>query len=127
MLQAEAAVASRVEQVLIAEKIIRDEEDQLRTILNPGEAELRQNVRVTPIDAPVVYLEPLSLEAAIDTAIEQRPEIVQAQKHIESSELNKQFARNQLLPTLSTQGTMGLSGLGSDWQFVHQKLQRRFL
>lgn len=115
VLQAEAAVASRVEQVLIAEKAIRDEEDQLRTILNPGESELRQNVRVTPIDAPITYLEPLSLEAAIDTAIEQRPEIIQAKKHIESSELNKQFARNQLLPTLSVQGTMGLSGLGSDY------------
>ena len=115
VLQAEAAVASRVEQVLIAEKTIRDEEDQLRTILNPGEAELRQTVRLTPVDAPITYLETLSLEEAIETAIEQRPEIVQAKKHIESSELNKQFARNQLLPTLSVQGTMGLSGLGSDY------------
>ncbi|MBX3328850.1 MAG: TolC family protein [Nitrospira sp.] len=115
VLQAEAAVASRVEQVLVAEKAIRDEEDQLRTILNPGEAELRQNVRLTPVDAPITYLETLSLEEAIETAIEQRPEIVQAKKHIESSELNKQFARNQLLPTLSVQGTMGLSGLGGDY------------
>lgn len=115
VLQAEAAVASRVEQVLVAEKAIRDEEDQLRTILNPGEAELRQNVRLTPVDAPITYLETLSLEEAIETAIEQRPEIVQAKKHIESSELNKQFARNQLLPTLSFQGTMGLTGLGGDY------------
>ncbi|CUS37560.1 TolC family protein [Candidatus Nitrospira nitrificans] len=115
VLQAEAAVASRVEQVLVAEKVIRDEEDQLRTLLNPGEAELRQTVRLTPIDAPITYLETISLEEAIETAIEQRPEIVQAKKNIESSELNTQFARNQLLPTLSVQGTMGLSGLGSDY------------
>jgi outer membrane protein TolC len=115
VLQAEAAVASRVEQVLVAEKAIRDEEDQLRTILNPGEAELRKTVRITPVDVPITYLETLSLEEAIDTAIEQRPEIVQAKKHIESSELNKQFARNQLLPTLSVQGAMGLTGLGSDY------------
>lgn len=115
VLQAEAAVASRVEQVLVAEKTIRDEEDQLRTLLNPGEAELRQTVRLTPLDAPITYMETLSLEEAIETAIEQRPEIVQAKKHIESSELNKQFARNQLLPTLSFQGTMGLTGLGGDY------------
>lgn len=115
VLQAEAAVASRVEQVLVAEKTIRDEEDELRTILNPGEAELRQTVRLTPVDAPITYLETLSLEEAIETAIEQRPEIVQAKRHIESSELNKQFARNQLLPTLSFQGTMGLTGLGGDY------------
>lgn len=115
VLQAEAAVASRVEQVLVAEKAIRDEEDQLRTLLNPGEAELRKTVRLMPLDAPITFMETLSLEEAIETAIEQRPEIVQAKKNIESSELNKTYARNQLLPTLSVQGTVGLSGLGSDF------------
>ncbi|HMS82506.1 MAG TPA: TolC family protein [Nitrospira sp.] len=115
VLQAEAAVASRVEQVLVAEKTIRDEEDQLRTLLNPGEAELRQTVRLTPLDVPITYMETLSLEEAIETAIEQRPEIVQAKRNIESSELHKTFARNQLLPTLSVQGTVGLTGLGSDF------------
>lgn len=115
VLQAEAAVASRVEQVLVAEKSIRDQEDQLRRLLNPGEEDLRQDVRLTPTDAPVVVLEPLSLQEAIDTAIEQRPEIVQAKKNLESGELNKQFARNQLLPTLSFQGTVGMAGLGRDY------------
>nr|WP_281720252.1 TolC family protein [Nitrosomonas nitrosa] len=115
VLQAEAAVASRVEQILVAEKAIQDEEDQLRTLLNPGEAELRQTVRLTPLDAPITYMETLSLEEAIETAIERRPEVVQAKKHIESSKLNKRYARNQLLPTLSLQGTIGLSGLGSDY------------
>lgn len=115
VLQAEAAVASRVEQVLVAEKSIRDQEDQLRRLLNPGEEDLRQDVRLTPTDAPAVVLEPLSLQEAIDTAIEQRPEIVQAKKNLESGELNKQFARNQLLPTLSLQGTMGMAGLGKDY------------
>lgn len=115
VLQAEAAVASRVEQVLVAEKSIRDQEDQLRRLLNPGEDELRQDVRLTPADSPVTVLEPLSLQETIDTAIEQRPEITQAKKNIETGELNKQFARNQLLPTLSFQGTLGLAGLGGDY------------
>jgi outer membrane protein TolC len=115
VLQAEAAVASRVEQVLVAEKAIRDQEDQLRRLLNPGEEDLRQDMGLTPIDQPITVLEPLSLQEAIDTAIEQRPEIVQAKKNVESGELNKQFARNQLLPTLSFQGTFGLSGLGGNY------------
>jgi outer membrane protein TolC len=115
VLQAEAAVASRVEQVLVADKTIRDQEDQLRRLLNPAEEDLRQDVRLTPLDQPVVTLEPISLQEAIDTAIEQRPEIVQAKKNMESSDLNTQFAKNQLLPTLSFQGTMGLAGLGKDY------------
>ncbi|HEY5931284.1 MAG TPA: TolC family protein, partial [Nitrospira sp.] len=56
VLQAEAAAASRVEQVLVAEKAIRDQEDQLRRLLNPGEEELRQDVRLAPADSPTTYL-----------------------------------------------------------------------
>ena len=115
VLQAEAAVASRVEQVLVADKTIRDQEDQLRRLLNPGEEDLRHDLRLTLLDQPVVTLEPISLEEAIDTAIERRPEIVQAKKNLESSDLNTQFSKNQLLPTLSFQGTMGLAGLGKDY------------
>ena len=115
VLQAEAAVASRVEQILVAERTIHDQEDRLRRLLNPGEENLRQDVQITPTDSPVTVLEPLSLQEAIDMAIEQRPEIVQAKKNVESGEINKEFARNQLLPTLSFQGTIGMSGLGKDY------------
>jgi outer membrane protein TolC len=83
--------------------------------LNPGEEDLRLEVRLTPQDAPVVALEPISLQEAIDIAFEQRPEIVQAKKNVETSVLNTKFAKNQLLPTLSFQGTMGLAGLGKDY------------
>ena len=101
VLQAEAAVASRVEQVLIADKSIRDQEDQLRRLLNPGEEDLRQDVRLTPLDQPVVALEPISLEEAIDTAIEQRPEIVQAKKNMESSDLNTTICQESDFSRLS--------------------------
>ncbi len=115
VLQAEAAVATRVEQVLVADKTIRDQEDQLRRLLNPAEEDLRQDLRLTPLDQPVVTLEPISLQEAIDIAIEQRPEIVQAKKNMESSDLNTKFAKNQTLPTLSFQGTTGLAGLGGNY------------
>jgi outer membrane protein TolC len=115
VLQAEAAVASRVEQILVAEKSIRDQEDQLRRLLNPAEEELRQDLRLIPTDPPVTSLEAISLQEAIDIAMERRPEVLQAGKNVESSDLNVKFAKNQLLPTLSVQGTMGLSGLGADY------------
>ena len=115
VLQAEAAVASRIEQVLVAERTIRDHGDQLRRLLNPGEEDLRQDSLIIPTDAPVTVLEPISLQETIDIAIEQRPEIIQAKKNAESGDLNQRFARNQLLPTLSFQGTVGLAGLGQDY------------
>ena len=123
VLQAEAAVASRVEQTLIAEKAIRDQEDQFRRLLNPSEEELRQDVRLGPLDKPVQSLEPISVEEAIDIAIERRPEVLQASKNIETTELNIKFAKNQLLPNLSFQGTAGMAGLGKD---AGDMLQRNF-
>ncbi len=114
VLQAEAAVAARVEQVIIAEKAIRDQEDQLRRLLNPAEEELRQDVHLVPLDQPVKALEPLSLEEAIDVALTLRPEVLQAGKNTETADLNTKFAKNQLLPNLAFQGTSGLAGLGKD-------------
>lgn len=115
VLQAEAAVASRVEQVLVADKAIVDQSDQLRRLMNPGEDVLRQDVRLIPTDQPQTALEPLSQQEAIDIALEHRPEIHQAKRNVETSELNTKFAKNQVLPTLSFQGTTGLAGLGTDY------------
>ena len=114
VLQAEAAVASRVEQVLVADKAIRDQEDQFRRLLNPSEEELRQDLRLVPTDELIKTMELISLQEALDIAIERRPEILQASKNVETSELNSKFARNQLLPSLGFQGTTGLAGLGKD-------------
>ncbi len=114
VLQAEAAVASRVEQVLVAEKAIRDQEDQFRRLLNPTEEELRQDLRLTPLDKPIQTLEAISPEESIDTALVRRPEIMQAKKNVETAEVNVKYARNQLLPNLSFQGTSGMAGLGGN-------------
>ncbi len=115
VLQAEAAVASRVEQVLVADKAIVDQGDQLRRLMNPGEDVLRQDVRLVPTDQPHTALEPLSAQETIDIALEHRPEILQAKRNVDTSELNTKFAKNQVLPTLSFQGTTGLAGLGTDY------------
>ena len=123
VLQAEAGVASRVEQILIAEKAINDQEDQLRRLLNPDEQDLRQDVQLVPLDQPVQALEAISLEEAIDIAMERRPEVLQANKSIETSDLNAKFAKNQLLPSLGAQGTVGLAGLGGG---TSDTLERNF-
>ena len=125
VLQAEAAAASRVELVLVAEKALRDQDDLFRQRLNPGEQELRQTVHVhlTPIDQPIQTLEPISLEEAIDIAIERRPEVLLAQKNVETSDINSKFAKNQLLPSLALTGTLGTYGIGKD---LGDMLQRNY-
>ncbi|MEE8493452.1 MAG: TolC family protein, partial [Nitrospirales bacterium] len=114
VLQAKSAVASRQELAIIAEKAIHDQEDELRRLLNPSEEELRRQVRVIPIDTPDQTLAAISLQEAIDIAMERRPDVLQATNNIDTSKLNTRFAKNQLLPTLTLEGTGGLIGLGKD-------------
>jgi outer membrane protein TolC len=92
-------------------------------LLNPGEEDLKKDVRLTPLDPPVTSFETMSLEEAIDIAIERRPEVLQAIRNIETGDLNVKFAKNQLLPSIALQGTMGLSGLGAA---PNDLLQRNF-
>ncbi|MDR4494453.1 MAG: TolC family protein [Nitrospirales bacterium] len=112
-LQAQAGVASRIEQVLLAQKAVQDQEDQLRQLLSPNEEQLTQTTPIVPLDTPQQQYEATNLSTAIQIAMKNRPDILQAKKNIESSGVQAQFAKNQLLPDLSFQGGVGLSGLGN--------------
>ncbi len=113
VLQAQAGVASRVEQILIAQKAVQDQEDQLRQLFSPSEEELSQNMAVIATDTPTKEPSSHKLKHAITKALKQHPEVLQAQKSIETGTLNTHLAKNQLLPNLAFEGGLGLSGLGN--------------
>lgn len=113
-LQAQAGVASRIEQILLAQKTVQDQEDQLRRLLSQSEKNLTQSTPLIPLDQPLQHRSEVVLQARIDQAFAHRPEVLQAKKNINSSQVQTQFAKNQLLPNLSFQGGLGLGGLGNN-------------
>ncbi len=113
-LQAQAGVAVQIEQILLAQKTVSDQEDQLRRLLSNSESNLRQTIPLVPLDPPVRDLQQTPLEDSLQSAFDHRPEILQAKKNINTSTVNTRFAKNQLLPDLSFQGNIGLSGLGKN-------------
>ena len=113
-LQAQAGVASRIEQVLLAQKAVQDQEDKLRQLLSESEWNLTQTIPLVPLDSPIKELQPTPLEENITFAFQHRPEVLQAKKNIDTSQINTRFAKNQLLPDLSLQGEFGLAGLGNN-------------
>jgi outer membrane protein TolC len=113
-LQAQAEVARRIEQVLLAQKAVQDQEDKLRQLLSESEWTLTQTIPLVPLDPPMKELQPTPLEENITFAFLHRPEVLQAKKNIDSSKVNARFAKNQLLPDLSFQGEFGLAGLGNN-------------
>jgi outer membrane protein TolC len=113
-LQAQAGVANQIEQILLAQKVVLDQEDQLRRLLSKSEFNLTQVIPLVPLDPPVHDLQETPLKESLELAFEHRPEILQAKKNIETSTVNTRFAKNQLLPDLSFEGGIGLSGLGKN-------------
>lgn len=113
-LQAQAGVASRIEQILLANKTVQDQEDQLRRLLSQSEWNLTQTTPLIPLDEPSQHRPDIPLNENITQALEHRPEVLQAKKNLNSSQVQTQFAKNQLLPDLSFQGGLGLAGLGKN-------------
>ncbi len=109
--QAEAQEAARVQDVILAEKAVRDAEDTLRVILNlPASGGWGQEIQPTS----TLTFEPKSvnLNESIQKALENRYEYKSAKLDIQNKELNVRLTRNQLLPDLSLTGSVFTNGAG---------------
>jgi outer membrane protein TolC len=109
--QAEAQAAAQVQNVILAEKAVRDAEDQLKLIINIPDGERIWARSIVPADKPPFEVAAVSDEAAIQEALEERPDYAAAKLNLQNTDLNLRVARNQLLPSLQFQGSLGLNGL----------------
>jgi outer membrane protein TolC len=109
--QAEAQAAAQVQNVILAEKAIKDAEDQLKLIINLPDGEKIWARSIMPADAPPFEVVQVGAEASIQEALEKRPEYAAAKLTLENTDINLRVARNQLLPSLQLQGSVGLNGL----------------
>jgi outer membrane protein len=105
--QAKAQVASDEVNLITAENNLKAAEDSLKNILT---IPLTQEIILT--DEPTTVLKSFNEDEVLKEALEKRPEIAQAKLNIESNEIQKKFASNQRLPSLSIQGIVTLQGLG---------------
>ena len=109
--QAEAQYAAGVQNVILAEKAVKDAEDALKVILNlrvsGGWAQ-----EIQPTDS--LGFQPISpnLDESIQKALENRYEYKSAKLDIDNKELSVRVARNQLLPDLAFTGSVNTQGAG---------------
>ncbi len=112
--QAEAQEAARVQDVILAEKAVRDAEDTLKVIMNlPASGGWGQEIQLTY----TLTFEPKSvnLDESIQKALENRYEFKGAKLDIENKGLSTRLTRNQLLPDLSFAGSVFTNGAGSTY------------
>jgi outer membrane protein TolC len=109
--QADANVAQRKQEVIVAQAAVQAAEDYLKAALNLYDQKEFWDIEIVPSDLPnVINIKP-SVDDCVKTAFENRPDLKQAQLGIRASELQLKYAKNQKLPNLSLFGSMGTSGI----------------
>ncbi len=113
LVQSEAGVATRVEQIIRAEAAIGDSEDRLRQLLNLS-GEGIWDLTIVPTTDPEMEPIKIAIDESIRTAISERPELRSKRRQQENLELEIDYFQNQKLPRLDLAVTYGLNGLGGD-------------
>ena len=102
IISAAAEVASREAALLGAEAEIMNREDQLKLVINlRAEDPQAESVRLQPIDSPMVEATEISLDQALATALQNRPDLASLRLGIVNNDRDLSFAKNQMLPDLS--------------------------
>lgn len=97
LVQSEATIATREEDIITAEAFLGDAADRLLQLLNLREA-MAEGLTVEPRTDPEVPPVEIDVQQAIATALAERPEIRQQQLQVERLEVDAAFFRNQKLP-----------------------------
>jgi outer membrane protein TolC len=112
--QAEALEAARVQDVILAEKAVRDAEDTLKVLMNlPATGGWGQELR----PSYTMTFEPRTpnLDESIQKALDNRYEYKSAKLDIDNRDLSVRLTRNQLLPDLSLAGGVSTNGFGTSY------------
>jgi len=102
IITAEAQVAQREADILAAEAEVRNNEDILKQVINlAADTENSDFLQINPIEEPRFTKMDISLEEALTTALQNRPDLESTRLGIQNYELNMSYTKNQMLPGLN--------------------------
>lgn len=115
VIQAEAEVATREEQLVVARFNRRIAEDQLKVLISSRQDPGTIAATIEPASPPEPPA-PLSgtVEESIRRAVEGRPEVKRQIVDNDNRNIQVKYSRNQLLPTLDFTAGYSMNGLGGD-------------
>jgi outer membrane protein len=113
LVQSEAAIASREEDIITAQSAVGDAEDVLRRLLNLPFGEL-WSAEIRPVTNPETKREPLNLDEAIQQAVASRPELKSQQLVVDQARIQAAYFKNQVKPSLDLHVEYGTSGIGGN-------------
>ncbi len=110
LIQSQAGIAGREEDIIRSEAAIGDAADHLRQLLNLEQGPLWSRPIVPTTDPKTTKID-VDVDDSIHTALAERPEIASEIHQIESLKIDAKYFRNQVLPQIDLILSYGLSGL----------------
>ncbi len=122
LLETEAAAAEREKVLLSSEASLKRAEDDLKLVTNLVDDPEVWNARVELIDEPELKEEDVDLLKSLQEAFVNRPDYQAARIDLENRDIKIKVAKNALLPTVDLTGSLGLNGIGKDYQSALEKI-----
>ena len=108
--QAEAGVADREFQLIVAKNLAGTSQDNLLNSIAAPDPLSYRTTRLIP-ENPAYFEYESDEEVAMAKALRLRPELAAARRRLEDAEIQLAFARNQRLPQLDVTGSYAMSGI----------------
>jgi outer membrane protein TolC len=112
IVQAEAEVASRLQEEAQGESQARTSELALKRLIVSGAEDPRWRAQIRPVDRPVFVPTPIDLDAAVRHALDARLDLAQSRKLLQANDLSLNLLGNQRLPSADVSASYGLQGIG---------------
>lgn len=104
--RAREAVATRAYNLMLSRETHTAAQESLKYLLNDRSAPIGMDVYVEPIEQLETPLLRPNIDKSIDTALENRPEMKNAELAIQTSEARRRYARHTLLPEVNLTGSL---------------------
>lgn len=112
LVQAEAEVAQRRENLIRAETAARDAEDRLRRLIMDPTDTAFWRMRLNPVEEPTSAAAPPDVDAAVARALDGRYDLARARQDLSKADTNVQFFSNQTLPDVRLEASYRGGGAG---------------
>jgi outer membrane protein TolC len=114
LVQAQAEVANRRENLIRAEAAAKDAEDALRRLIaDPGDASFWQ-LHLEPVDRPTEDVAPIDVDRAVAAALDGRYDLAIARQQLDNADTNLKFLGNQKLPDVRVEASYRGGGFGGN-------------
>ncbi|QOV91020.1 TolC family protein [Humisphaera borealis] len=114
LLRAESGAADKFENIIVAEKNLRDRQRELKRLLNAPGLELESTAEIIPATRPMAIAFNLDSEQLSRSAMGQRMELLEEELRIAEETANVRNARSDMLPLVTLEYTYGINGLGPE-------------